>query len=115
MDGVQLDTKVLDAMIANAQGAAGRIVEKYVMVIASEAAQLAPVDTSALRNSILSESGMVDATNGRVQDGVEYGIHQELGTSRMAAQPFMIPAVERHANGFLNAFAELFGFSGLFK
>lgn len=115
MDGVTLDTKALDEMILNAKSKAGGIVSKYVTVIASDAAQGAPVDTSALRNSVLSESHMVDELNGIVQDGVEYGVFQELGTSRMGAQAFMIPAVEKHATGFLNAFAELFGFGGLFS
>lgn len=29
-----------------------------------------------------------------LHDGVAYGIYNELGTSRMSAQPFMTPAVE---------------------
>lgn len=27
-------------------------------------------------------------------DGVDYGVHQEFGTSRMAGKPFMTPAIE---------------------
>jgi len=38
-----------------------------------------------------------------VADGVEYGLFQELGTSRMAAQPFMVPAVEAVRPGFVKA------------
>jgi hypothetical protein len=34
-----------------------------------------------------------------IADGVNYGIHVELGTSRMAAQPFLIPAFEQHTRG----------------
>ena len=29
-----------------------------------------------------------------LHDGVDYGIYNEFGTSRMAAHPFMIPAIE---------------------
>jgi len=39
-----------------------------------------------------------------VADGVEYGIHQELGTHRTAAHPFMRPAVESVRPGFAKAF-----------
>jgi HK97 gp10 family phage protein len=39
---------------------------------------------------------------------VEYGIFQELGTSKMPAQPFLIPALEAWRNRFLDAFRELF-------
>lgn len=39
-----------------------------------------------------------------VADGVTYGIYQELGTSKMAAQPFMVPAVEAVRPGFNQAF-----------
>ena len=113
--GVTIDTKVLDAMIDHARDKAGGIVSKYVSIIASDTAQNAPVEFGALRNSYLSESGMVDDLNGRVQDGVEYGVFQELGTSKMPAHPHLIPAVEKHAKGFLNSFAEIFGFSGLLE
>lgn len=115
LEGVKLDTELLDKMIDEAADKAGEIVERYIFLIAGDAAKNAPVDTGALRNSIVSESGMVDKLNGVVQDGVEYGIFQELGTGQMAAQPFMIPAVERHAKDFLNSFAELFGFQELLK
>lgn len=40
-----------------------------------------------------------------VADGMEYGIHQELGTVRQGyAQPFMRPAVEGVRPGFEQAF-----------
>lgn len=35
-----------------------------------------------------------------VADGVEYGLYQEMGTVKMAAQPFMVPAVEAVRPGF---------------
>lgn len=51
---------------------------------------------------------MIKQTRGKkpmriVADGVEYGIHQELGTHRTAAQPFMRPAVESVRPGFTTA------------
>jgi phage gpG-like protein len=49
------------------------------------------VDTGALRASIHVE--MTDALTALVSDGVAYGVHLEFGTSRMAARPFMMPAL----------------------
>ena len=93
VDGLKLDTAKLDQLIRDLQPQAEAIVAKAAMQVQGEAATRAPVDTGALRNSI-----QADEHNGPlewwVHDGVEYGIYQELGTSRMAAQPFMKPAVE---------------------
>ena len=86
--GVKLDTKILDRMTAEIKPMARAVVQKYGWAIASEAAQRAPVDTSALRNSILSESKMTGDMEFTVQDGVE-------------------PAIESWREKFLAAFAEL--------
>jgi HK97 gp10 family phage protein len=106
--GLVIDTAVLDRITKEIRPHAARIIETHGTNMAGMAAQNAPVDTSALRNSVLSESGMVGELTYAIQDGVEYGIFQELGTSKMAAQPFVIPAIESGAQKFLNAFAELF-------
>lgn len=107
--GIKIDTAVLDRITADMRPKASEIVETYGIKIMSEAAQNAPVDTAALRNSITSESGMTGDLQYTVQDGVEYGVFQELGTSKMAAQPFLVPALEHNRQAFQNAFKELFG------
>ena len=106
--GVTLDTSILDKLTAEIRPKARKIVNQYGLEIASVAAQNAPVDTAALRNSLLSESKMTDDLTFMVSDGVEYGVYQEFGTSKMAAQPFLIPAIEAWAQKFQDAFAELF-------
>jgi HK97 gp10 family phage protein len=106
--GAVLDTSVLDRITANIKPNARRIVNTYGIEIASDAAANAPVDTGALRSSITSESKMTGDMTFTVSDGVEYGVYQEFGTSRMSAQPFMIPAIEAWSQKFLAAFAELF-------
>ena len=106
--GAVLDTKVLDRITANLRPGARKIVNAYGLAIAGDAAMMAPVDTGALKNSIPSESGMTDDLTYTVSDGVEYGVYQEFGTSRMGAQPFMIPAIEKWKDIFLDAFASLF-------
>jgi len=89
---VTLDTKRLDAIIARLPAEAERLVRSGAAAVEARAVVFAPVDTGALMNSIHNEKK--DRMVYWVADGVEYGIYQELGTSRMAAQPFMGPAVE---------------------
>ena len=61
----------------------------------------APVDTGFLRGSIRA---MPDGAGGgwTVRVGAEYGAYVELGTVNMAAQPYLLPAVET-VRGMLGA------------
>lgn len=64
----------------------------------SYAKQLAPVDTGRLRNSITH--AQIDENTEVIGSNVEYAPYQELGTSRMAAHPFLRPAAENHAEEY---------------
>lgn len=97
---VKLDTLKLDQLIATDDEEAGRIVRKFAFLVEGTASQLAPVDTSALKNSIQAEehSGPL---RWWVHDGVEYGLFQEIGfthwiSGQFIQNPFMVPAVEQH-------------------
>ena len=103
-----LDTTILDRMTVQAKPKAREIVHTYGIIIAGDSSATAPVYTSALKNSLVSESKMTGDMEYTVQDGVEYGIFQELGTSRMSAQPFMIPSVEGWKERFFMAFVDIF-------
>lgn len=87
-----LDTKELDRLAGKLGVNVDRALASIAEQVQGEAAVRAPVDTGALKNSIAAEKKSQFLW--WVADGVEYGIHQEFGTSRMSAQPFMIPAVE---------------------
>lgn len=54
-----------------------------------------PRDTSRLHNSIrnYAEDGGFTSI---IETDVEYGPHVEFGTYKMSAQPFMMPAFEKH-------------------
>ena len=84
-----------------------RIVAKYALLIERDAKGLAPVDTGALRDSI---THVLEGMAARVIAGEGLpdarAIFNEFGTSRMAAQPFMVPALEMHRAAFI---AELRG------
>jgi HK97 gp10 family phage protein len=102
-----LDTRLLDKLIRESPAEVDRHLRETGFSIASDWAQGVNVATGALRNSILAESPKkMGDLHYRVQDGVEYGIYQELGTSRMAAHPALIPAVERNWQPFIQGFAD---------
>jgi len=71
-----------------------RTVDKIADAVTDAAKSLVPVDTGALRTSIHKE---VAADSVTVATATGYGGYVELGTSRMAAQPFMRPALMKVA------------------
>lgn len=65
------------------------------------------IDTGALRASIHTEQA--GAATFLVADGVEYGAHLEFGTRKMAARPFMQPAIDdmnRHAQALIQTIVD---------
>lgn len=80
--GVQLDTLFKVAL------------EEASVIVEQRAALLAPVDTGLLRKSISHR--VIDRNGypvGQVGTNVEYAPYQEFGTSKMAAQPFLLPGL----------------------
>ena len=57
-----------------------------------------PVDTGNLRNSITHEPEGDDTEV--IGTNVEYAAYVELGTSKMAAQPYLEPAVMDHVDEY---------------
>lgn len=108
LHGAVLDTTVLDKITAELEPKAAVIVEKYGTAIMGDAVSRAPVDTGALMNSITTASKMTGKLTYTMSDGVEYGVYQEFGTSKMGAHPFMRPAIEAWAQRFQDAFRSLF-------
>lgn len=78
---------------------ASAVVRKTAFDIETWAKSVVPVDTGALKNSINTdiEDGGLSA---EVKTNMEYCEFVELGTYKMAAQPYMIPAAERNAPHF---------------
>jgi len=117
---IVLDTSELDRIAAQLGANVQRVIASLAFDIEAGAKQAAPVDTSALRNSIYTNvagnngysqasgaargarpdvqtepipqpSGKIIATVGAC---VEYAEHVELGGSHSAAQPYLLPACE---------------------
>ncbi len=72
---------------------------KAVMLVEGDAKRLAPVDTGRLHASIASRvEGNDKQIEGIVGTNVEYAPFQEFGTHKMAAHPFLFPALESNKN-----------------
>jgi HK97 gp10 family phage protein len=89
------------AILAGLQPKAELIVAKAAMDIQAHAQGRAPVDTGTLKNSI--QAVRVGAAHWRVVVGADYGVYVEYGTYRMAAQPYLRPAVQTVRPLFLAA------------
>ena len=71
-----------------------RGVVKATLLVEKTAKEMCPVDTGTLRRSITHE--FLNKTTAIVGSNVIYAPHVELGTSKMAARPFLRRAL--HAN-----------------
>jgi HK97 gp10 family phage protein len=96
----------LDAIVKNMGMKTEQVLASLAYQVEVEAKMRTPVDTGALKSSL--NSSKINEHTYHVSDGVEYGIYQELGTSRMAAQPFLVPAVEKVRGQLDDKFKRLF-------
>ena len=103
---IKLDTKVLDRLTRELDMNTNQVLRAISFQVEGGAKTRAPVDTGALKNSIHTEQK--GKNKYIVADSVEYGIYQELGTHKMAAQPFMVPAVEAVRKYLADKFKGLF-------
>ena len=125
MNDVVIDTKEVDRVMKALGMSRDAIVRTIGFDIESAAKQNAPVDTSALRNSIYTETSQggtfnVAESNAKgannkvttiqhpkpdegfvnVGPSVNYAEFVEFGTSRQAAQPYLVPAAESVSQKF---------------
>lgn len=106
--------RTLGANLGRAAGTVGargsQVVRATAARVERDAKILAPVDTGNLRNSIsttLTGDGRSKVMSAEVGPTASYGRYVELGTSRMAAQPYLFPALDRHEDNFTAAMARI--------
>jgi HK97 gp10 family phage protein len=125
MNDVVIDTKEVDRVMKALGMSRDAIVRTIGFDIESAAKQLAPVDTSALRNSIYTETpdgNTFDVASSNalsknpkvttiqhpkpekgfvnVGPSVNYAEFVEFGTSKQSAQPYLVPAAESVSQKF---------------
>src|SRR5690348_3671707 len=71
--------------------------------VADIARELVPVKTGFLQSSIIA---VHFAKSSRVDVRAKYAGYVEFGTWKMAAQPYLRPAIDQHQREILNAVAE---------
>lgn len=72
-------------------------IEKSCILVYTDANRFVAVLTGRLRSSIAWEIEKTkDEVVGRVGTNVDYAIPQEYGTSKMAAHPYLRPALEKN-------------------
>lgn len=86
---------------------AGAVCQRAALQCEALAKVHAPVDTGALRSSIQAEQE--SETAWIVAPHVDYALFQEMGTSKMAAHPFMTPAAEAVKPQFLTEMRGIVG------
>lgn len=92
-----------DKAIKNMEQAVNMALTASALVVEGQAKALVPVDTGNLRNSITHE---VNKQEARVGTNVEYAPFVELGTVKMAAQPYLNPALEANKGNIKKIFAD---------
>lgn len=86
------------------------VVKKTAKDIESTAKTLAPVATGFLRSGIKTSdlrNVSQESPSAEVVASASYSPYLEFGTSRMAPQPFMRPAADKHADAFEQAMAQI--------
>lgn len=91
----------IPALIAAVEANARSAVKSTADSIAQDARARAPVDTGFLKGSIESVS-LATGKSAEVRVGAYYGPYVEFGTYKMAAQPFLYPAAQAHADEFID-------------
>lgn len=109
------DIELIDAL-GNAQqrvGSRGATVLRSTSGrITRSAKQKVRVDTGNLRSSIgetITGDGRHGTMRAEIGPTASYGGYVETGTSRMAARPYLYPAVDEHIEGYYAALERIAG------
>lgn len=97
--GVDKFTRGVIQRSAKMQQAVNKEIQRSILRVEKRAKQLAPWDTGFLSNSIYSV--MTSVLRGEIKSPADYSIYVEEGTRRMAAQPFLFPAVKMEYTVFM--------------
>lgn len=91
---VEIHGDALRELFEAPSGEVARDLQRRALQVDRAAKQLCPVDTGRLRSSITNELGQdAEGLVAVIGTNVEYAPYIELGTSKMAAQPFLLPAL----------------------
>ena len=90
---IQVVSNQFPSIAAAFSGAVADAVDTVAFQIEADAKDLVPVDTGHLKGSIQAQPSN-DGLSAAVNVFATYAAYVEFGTSRMRAQPYLVPAVE---------------------
>lgn len=97
---VRVDSARIDELLYGPNGAVWIALARLGQEVVNIAKFLVPVDTGRLRSSITFQMSTLDSRPAvEVGTNVEYAPFVEFGTRYMRAQPYLIPALIRVAEG----------------
>ena len=105
LTNVHIEEDHTDELLAALGDSIEQILTRWGELAEGYAKMDCPVDTGNLRNSITYEVEMAEQAV-YVGSDVEYAPYVELGTSRMAARPFLKPAIVNHEQEYKNIMDE---------
>ena len=95
MSYVEINGDALRELFESPSGEVAKDLQRRALQVDRAAKRNCPVDTGRLRSSITNEIGQDgEGLVAVIGTNVEYAPYVELGTSKMAAQPFLLPALE---------------------
>lgn len=108
LEGLDEVLKKLDHYTEEMQDNLEDALTKGAMVGERYAKEYAPVETGTLRRSIATDTEEKSSSAVVVRCGtnLEYASHQEYGTDKMPAHPFMRPGFFNHQKEILETIAE---------
>ena len=95
-------TGSLSSLAAGIEAAVSEAVAAGAEVVADNARSVCPVDTGALQASIAVEQS---GTSAEISANTDYAAYVEFGTSKMAAQPYLVPSLLGNENAIIAAIA----------
>lgn len=99
-------TGSLSDIAAGIEAAVAEAVAAGAETAADNARGVCPVDTGTLRDSIaVTQSG----TSAQISANTDYAAYVEFGTSKMAAQPYLVPSLLGNENAIISAIAASLG------
>lgn len=109
------ELRKLSADLATASGRVGReasaALGKAANAVRDSAKALAPARTGALRGSIevmeRSGDGRFASMSATIGTSIRYGWFNEFGTSKMAPQPYLGPALAANADAYVSAIEKI--------
>lgn len=99
---ISYDNGLLD-IANNIENNLADIISKGAETVCESAKSLCPVDTGRLQSSINVQSGGNTAV---ISADTEYAAFVEFGTSKMSAQPYLVPALLSNEQAILSAIFE---------